>query len=69
MSKFEVEGNQKSLKIKQTKEGNGYGIHDYKIVPHGLPFKVGKVLVDGEEIDADKSFHIPRSFETLEILK
>ncbi|MGB3152869.1 MAG: TIM-barrel domain-containing protein, partial [Maribacter sp.] len=73
---FKLTGKEKSLTIQQFKDGSY--VTEYEILKfnfHGLPFKIGKIQVDNEEIslksvrpNGDNSLHIDKNFTVLHIM-
>ncbi|MBT8221209.1 MAG: glycoside hydrolase family 31 protein [Bacteroidia bacterium] len=69
LSKFIVEGNPDKLIIEQTKEGQFKSGHNYLIHLHGCPFTMGKIFLDGQEIQYNTSIEVDASFQKIEVFR
>ena len=75
--KFVVKGDAKSLKVEQSMEGLYTPRYEgYKFNIMGLPFKPGKIVVDGKtitdfKVDKNKNveFDFSKNFKQIEVLK
>lgn len=73
---FKLTGKEKSLTVQQFKDGSY--VTEYETLKfnfHGLPFKIGQIQVDNEDIDiesirpkGDNTLHIDKNFTVLHII-
>ena len=72
MRNFNLVGKKNSLTIQQFKSGKYITPYNFlKLNLYGLPFKVGKVSVDNEDIDIkniDLSLLVSKDFTTIHIV-